>query len=70
MNRDDEERDADARSSSGVVGDVETAGETTAAAVTGVEDGSQQPPVGADTLVEVAGDEEEEEQEEERSEDV
>jgi len=47
---DEERRDATPTE----VGDVETAGETTAAATTAGEDASQQPPVGADTLVEVS----------------
>jgi hypothetical protein len=51
------ERDADAADEvrPGEAGDVEAAGETTAVAALG-NDGSEEKPVGADTLVEVEGD--------------
>ncbi|HEV2707674.1 MAG TPA: hypothetical protein VGV59_17280 [Pyrinomonadaceae bacterium] len=61
MKRQDEEGEKDgARARDD---DVETAGETTAAAVTGGDEASHQAPVGADSLVRVAGDDEDDDSE-------
>ncbi|MFL6227667.1 MAG: hypothetical protein ACJ741_02680 [Pyrinomonadaceae bacterium] len=43
-----------ARAEGGVAGDVETAGETTAAATVGAHGDNHNQPVGADTMVKIA----------------